>query len=71
MVPKKTSVVPDNYPEFLEMLKQRIRSAQIKAAVAVNRELILLYWSMGGEISSKIQKKINGGKRLFKKFQQI
>lgn len=66
MVPKKTSVVPDNYPEFLEMLKQRIRSAQIKAAVAVNRELILLYWSMGGEISSKIQKN-KWGKKIIQK----
>jgi len=31
---------------FLQDLKQRIRTAQIKAVFAVNRELILLYWQV-------------------------
>jgi hypothetical protein len=34
----------DGYDEFLWELKERIRSAQIKAALSVNRELVLLYW---------------------------
>lgn len=38
------------YPALLEDLKARIRSAQQKAAVAVNRELILLYWEIGRRI---------------------
>ena len=42
--------IPDGYDAFLQDLKQRIRGAQIKAAVAVNRELILLYWQIGREI---------------------
>jgi predicted nuclease of restriction endonuclease-like (RecB) superfamily len=35
------------YEEFLQNLKQRIRTAQVKAVFAVNRELILLYWQIG------------------------
>jgi predicted nuclease of restriction endonuclease-like (RecB) superfamily len=31
-------------------LKTRIRTAQVKAALAVNRELIRLYWSIGADI---------------------
>jgi len=38
------------YEEFLRDLKARIRSAQIKAALSVNRELILLYWEIGSGI---------------------
>jgi predicted nuclease of restriction endonuclease-like (RecB) superfamily len=38
------------YPALLEDLKTRIRSAQQKAAVAVNRGLILLYWEIGRRI---------------------
>src|SRR5689334_9949231 len=42
--------VPDGYDEYLRDLKQRIRTAQVKAALAVNRELVLLYWQIGHEI---------------------
>ncbi len=38
------------YPALLEDLKTRIRQAQIKAALAVNRELVLLYWEIGNKI---------------------
>lgn len=38
---------PQGYDEFLQNLKQRIRTAQVKAVFAVNRELILLYWQIG------------------------
>jgi predicted nuclease of restriction endonuclease-like (RecB) superfamily len=37
---------------FLEDLKDRIRSAQVRAAVAVNSELVLLYWNIGGRIAA-------------------
>ncbi len=42
--------LPKNYPQFLEDLKSRIRTAQIKAALAVNSELIGLYWYIGKSI---------------------
>jgi predicted nuclease of restriction endonuclease-like (RecB) superfamily len=42
--------LPSGYAEFLEDLKSRIRTAQVKAALSVNRELIRLYWDIGGMI---------------------
>ncbi|HZG51290.1 MAG TPA: PDDEXK nuclease domain-containing protein [Pyrinomonadaceae bacterium] len=52
LVPKvvANSASVTGYDEFLLDLKSRIQSAQIKAAVAVNRELVTLYWSIGREI---------------------
>jgi hypothetical protein len=41
------SLLPAGYGELLEDLKSRVRTAQVKAAVAVNRELIQLYWDIG------------------------
>lgn len=46
---------PDNYRRFLQSLKDRICSAQVKAALAVNQELILLYWQIGREILDRQQ----------------
>jgi predicted nuclease of restriction endonuclease-like (RecB) superfamily len=40
----------DGYTSLLAELKERIRTARLKAAVAVNEELILLYWSIGRDI---------------------
>lgn len=48
--------VPETYPALLADLKQRIREARIRASLAVNRELVLLYWSIGREIVSRQQK---------------
>jgi predicted nuclease of restriction endonuclease-like (RecB) superfamily len=42
--------LPDSYGTLLQDLKERIQNAQLKAAVAVNRELILLYWDLGARI---------------------
>lgn len=41
---------PASYGQLLEEIKQRIRTAQIRAALAVNRELVLLYWEIGRSI---------------------
>lgn len=46
IIPSKSGL-PVGYHELLEDLKTRVRSAQLKAAVAVNRELIQLYWDIG------------------------
>jgi predicted nuclease of restriction endonuclease-like (RecB) superfamily len=40
----------EDYVEFLHALKERVQNAQIKAALSVNRELVLLYWRIGHEI---------------------
>jgi predicted nuclease of restriction endonuclease-like (RecB) superfamily len=44
---------PQGYPAFLAELKQRIRNARLHAALSVNRELILLYWSIGRDILTR------------------
>jgi predicted nuclease of restriction endonuclease-like (RecB) superfamily len=44
------SALPPGYGELLTELKDRIRRAQVRAAVAANRELIRLYWDIGREI---------------------
>jgi len=41
---------PQSYEEFLEDIKGRIRSAQARAARAINAELIEVYWQIGREI---------------------
>jgi predicted nuclease of restriction endonuclease-like (RecB) superfamily len=46
----KPSLVPDNYGAVLQSLKQRIRQAQLRATLAVNQELMVLYWQIGSEI---------------------
>jgi hypothetical protein len=37
----------DGYQILLRELKERIRTARLQAALAVNQELILLYWGIG------------------------
>jgi predicted nuclease of restriction endonuclease-like (RecB) superfamily len=49
------SSLPAGYDAFLKDLKERIRTAQIKAAIAVNRELILHYWQIGRDILAQQQ----------------
>jgi predicted nuclease of restriction endonuclease-like (RecB) superfamily len=45
-----TPEVPKSYNNFLAELKDRIRHAQLRAALSVNRELVLLYWSIGRDM---------------------
>lgn len=46
----KSTLIPSTYAPLLADLKARVRAAQVKAAVAVNRELILPCWHVGWEI---------------------
>jgi predicted nuclease of restriction endonuclease-like (RecB) superfamily len=39
--------LPSDYADFLDSLKTRVRQAQTKAMLSVNRELIQLYWDIG------------------------
>ncbi len=43
-------VLPAGYAELLEGLKQDIRTTRVRASVAANRELIALYWRIGGAV---------------------
>jgi uncharacterized protein DUF1016 len=47
---KEADLVPKDYEKFLGELKERIRRTQLKAAVAVNRELLELYWHIGKSV---------------------
>jgi predicted nuclease of restriction endonuclease-like (RecB) superfamily len=42
-----------SYATLLKSIKERIQAAQVRAAVAVNQELVLLYWGIGREILSR------------------
>lgn len=48
--------VPVGYGQLLNELKTRVRRAQLKAAVAANRELIHLYWDIGRMIVERQQR---------------
>lgn len=54
------------YEGFLRDLKQRIQSAQLRAATAVNMELVLLYWSIGRDILARQQAQGWGAKVIEK-----
>ncbi|MDR2145702.1 MAG: DUF1016 N-terminal domain-containing protein [Tannerella sp.] len=41
------------YSDWLYRLKQQIKTGQIKAALSVNSQMILLYWDMGRQIAEK------------------
>lgn len=58
----QTSLFSDNYNVLLDRLKRRIRSAQVQAALAVNTELMLLYWNIGREILDRQKEKGWGAK---------
>lgn len=45
-----SDLAPPDYEKFLGELKERIRTAQLRATLAVNREMLLLYWQIGRDI---------------------
>ncbi|MEF8716212.1 MAG: PDDEXK nuclease domain-containing protein [Candidatus Accumulibacter necessarius] len=53
---------PSGYADWLAELKTRIHTAQQRAALAVNRELVLLYWQIGHDILERQAKQGWGAK---------
>lgn len=51
--PVSLSTPPDGYADWLADLKGRIHTAQQRATLAVNRELVLLYWQIGRDILTR------------------
>lgn len=45
--------VTKEYKTWLAELKQKVRNAQLKAAVKVNSEMLLFYWDLGADIVAK------------------
>jgi len=56
------SVMPDSYGQFLAEVKTRIQSAQLRASLAVNRELVLLYWQISRDILERQERESWGAK---------
>jgi hypothetical protein len=50
---KDLKTTAGDYTDLLRSLKERIRSAQIRASLSVNRELVLLYWQIGRDILAR------------------
>lgn len=51
--PASLTPPPPDYAEWLTELKSRIHGAQQRAALAVNRELVALYWQIGRDILAR------------------
>lgn len=47
---REPGLISPRYVELLNILKEKIRSSQIKASISVNTELVKLYWEIGLEI---------------------
>jgi predicted nuclease of restriction endonuclease-like (RecB) superfamily len=60
------SPIGGDYDILLRELKDCIRTAQVRAALAVNRELVLLYWKIGREILTRQQQQGWGAKVIDK-----
>ena len=57
-------VPPDPYLALLSDLKARISNAQVRAAVAVNTELVGLYWQVGTALNEQVRAAAWGAKIL-------
>ena len=51
--PIRLTEPPTGYADWLSGLKTRIQTAQQRATLAVNRELVLLYWQIGRDILTR------------------
>lgn len=61
--------IPAEYNEWLIALKYQIHAARQRAALAVNHELVRLYWNIGSSIV--LQKQQHGwGAKIIKKISE-
>jgi predicted nuclease of restriction endonuclease-like (RecB) superfamily len=60
--PKVHQPDAQSYERFLVSIKERIRTAQVKAVLAANAELILHYWEIGRDILANQQRQGWGAK---------
>jgi predicted nuclease of restriction endonuclease-like (RecB) superfamily len=65
-MPNLTVSLPEGYPELLERLKREIGAARTRATLAVNAELIELYWRIGREILTR-QRQAGWGGRVIER----
>ncbi len=58
--PEALTPAPKGYSAWIAEVKARVRAAQLRASLAVNHELVELYWSIGRDILDR-QKKLGWG----------
>ena len=46
-------ITSPDYRDFLASLRERVRAVRVRAALSVNRELVLLYWDIGRDILAR------------------
>lgn len=63
---RASSEVTAGYVDFIKGLKERIRQARLRAGLAVNQELIMLYWQIGKDILDQ-QAKLGWGAKVIDK----
>ena len=56
------SKIPSDYSDFLNSLKSKIHTAQLKATASVNLELTSLYWDIGQSLLKKTRREGWGSK---------
>lgn len=64
IVEQPQTVIPKEYKVVLKEIKEKILSSQVKAALAVNRELVTLYWEIGSRIYLKQKSEGWGAKTI-------
>lgn len=63
---RSLSLIPNEYRIFFQEIKEKISASQVKAAIAVNRELITLYWEIGSRVHLKQMSEGWGAKTIEK-----
>ena len=61
---KNDLVDPKGYAKLFEQLKADIKQTQLRAALSVTKELILLYWRTGKVLSEKVNNERWGSKTM-------
>lgn len=56
----------DNYAQILNSLKSAVRESRQKAVLAVNTQLLTLYWNIGNTVSQQVQQANWGSKTVEK-----
>ena len=65
----KESALPADYGRWIQMVKDRVRNAQLRTMVAVNVEQLLLYWDIGHDILER-QKNEGWGAKVIQKMSE-
>ncbi|MDI6781713.1 MAG: DUF1016 N-terminal domain-containing protein [bacterium] len=66
MASKKEPILKSDYLQFVKEIKEKIASARVTAYRGLNRELIKLYWNIGGNIVER-QERFGWGKSVVEK----